>query len=162
MNSTSKDIHFSDHFLCFTLDDKEYGVPMSWVKKLVLYKDWSLFESTPQYQDGVFLHHDQHIPLLDLRKFLRVKDRPKGSLASIIILEINGVVYGVIVDVIAETVNFEKNIIDFDDPFLSYLNTDFIYGIAQHAMSSVVLLRMDRIIAEQIRIIQESALASVI
>ncbi len=148
MDTTNRAIQFNNHFLCFTLAGEECGIPMPRVKKLVLYKNWSSFKTTPDYQDGVFIHQKRIIPLLDLRRFLGVGERRKGSLASVIINDINGDIYGVIVDGITDTVHFEKNMIDFETPLLSDFNTDYIYGIVSHGKSNVILLRLDRIITE--------------
>jgi purine-binding chemotaxis protein CheW len=161
MNDKILAIHSCEHFLFFNLADKECGIPMSWVKKLVLYKDWSSFESTPQYQDGMLFHQNQQIPLLDLRRFLGFSNRRKGSVASVLITDINGDVYGVIVDNIADAVYVDNNTIDFNAPLLSDFNTDYIHGFAQHGQSNVVLLRLDRIISEEMSTNAKSTLLSV-
>jgi purine-binding chemotaxis protein CheW len=92
------------------------------------------------------------IPVINLRRKFNFEEKPTDDTSRIIIMEINGITNGLIVDSVSEVLRVPSSLIEPAPPMSSDLNTAFIKGIAKLEDRLIILLDIDKLIGEAVQL----------
>ena len=134
----------------FTLAGKEYGIDIMKVKEIRKAGNFTKVPNTPSFVRGVDNLRGEIIPIIDLRVMfhLPLGDKEPGNLENIIILKVDELILGVIVDSIEKVIGLSKKSIQAPHPLFGDINIQYIQGVVEHGDALYILLDVDKIFAK--------------
>ncbi len=143
-----------DRYLCFSLGNEEYAIPLLDVKEVIAMPDITPVPCTPSHFLGIMNLRGQVISVLDLRSKLSIKPNPNAETAVIICdLQPNSI--GVVVDSVNAVLNPSPDQISAKPEIQSKAGTDYITGVYRHQEKLVLFLE----IAKSLNIGDQQAIA---
>ncbi|MFW5694032.1 MAG: chemotaxis protein CheW [Alkalispirochaeta sp.] len=137
-----------DRYLCFTLEDQSFAVPITVVREIVEMQEITPVPHMPEYLRGVVNLRGQIIPIIDLRLRLGMDYREYDRRTCIVIVAYEGKQIGLVVDRMDEVVHFDEN---HREPAPDYRDDhgmhQFIGGVGRRDDQVVMLLETDTILA---------------
>lgn len=149
--------------LIFALAEEKYGIPLSTVKEVIGLTSITPLPHMPPFFKGLINLRGQIISVIDLRLKLGL---PSGELepkkTSIIIMDVNELTIGTIVDDVEEVVGFEVEQVETDLDIASSVRREYVLGIAKAEDNKLVLLLDIRKVlsAEELELITRETKAS--
>jgi purine-binding chemotaxis protein CheW len=139
-------------FVTFTLNSEDYAVNILNVQEINRITEITKVPNSPEYVEGVINLRGKVIPVINLRRKFNFEEKPTDDTSRIIIMEINGITNGLIVDSVSEVLRVPSSLIEPAPPMSSDLNTAFIKGIAKLEDRLIILLDIDKLIGEAVQL----------
>jgi purine-binding chemotaxis protein CheW len=130
----------------FTLGSEEYAVDILKVQEINRMKEITRVPNSPIYVEGVINLRGKVIPVVNLRKKFGLVDKDNDEQSRIMIMDIQGITMGLVVDAVSEVLRVPDNIVEPTPPMASNISTEFIKGIAKLEDRLIILLDMDRLL----------------
>lgn len=145
----------------FTLGNEEYAVDILKVQEINRIKEITRVPNSPSYVEGVINLRGKVIPVVNLRKKFGLAERENDEQSRIMIMDIQGITMGLVVDSVSEVLRVPSGIVEPTPPMASNISTEFIKGIAKLEDRLIILLDMDRLLgrAEEAVMIEASTKA---
>ena len=130
----------------FQLGEELYGVDIMDVKEIVKIQTIRSIPNAPYYVEGIFNLRSEIIPIISLHKRFRLKkldisDDVSGEFeGGFIILNIDGLKIGIIIDRIARVISVNKNEIQPPPQMLSGIGTEYIHGVVRQNNGYLIIL----------------------
>jgi purine-binding chemotaxis protein CheW len=128
----------------FQLGDELYGVDILDVKEIVRVKSVRTVPNAPYYVDGFFNLRSEIIPVVNLHKRFALKKReasPEDELLSgFIILDIDGIKLGVVIDRVSRVFTIEKSEIQPPPQMLSGIGTEYVQGVVRQDNNGYLII----------------------
>lgn len=135
-------------FLIFKIAKEEYAVEIQMVTTIIEKNiDIARVPKTPDYIKGVINLRGEIIPVMDIRKKFELPEIEDTEDTRIIVLKVDEIVIGIIVDAVAEVVNFTDDSIENITGFSSGHLMDYIYGVGKINDRIVTILNLEKLIA---------------
>lgn len=132
----------------FNLGGEEYAVDILKVQEINRMKEITRVPNAPHYVEGVINLRGKVIPVVCLRRFFGMPAEEDRMKQKIMIMDIQGVTIGLIVDSVSEVLRISSSIVE-PPPEMTYsVNTKFISGIAKLDERLIILLDMDKLIGK--------------
>ena len=137
------------YLLRFSLADKEYAVNIDSVREVRRIKNVTPIPQALDFIEGVVSLRGRVIPIISLRKKLRLPPAEKKDLNRVLITESNDHILGIAVDnVIGVTAIDESNIEKPDD----VLNkAQYLIGVAKFGKQLILIVDMDKLLSGEDR-----------
>ena len=133
----------------FTLGGEEYAVDILKVQEINRMKEITRVPNAPYYVEGVINLRGKVIPVVSLRKMFGLPEEEDKTQQKIMIMDIQGVTIGLIVDTVSEVLRISTSIVE-PPPAMTYtVSSEFISGIAKLEDRLIILLDMDRLIGKE-------------
>ncbi|MBP3416416.1 MAG: chemotaxis protein CheW [Spirochaetaceae bacterium] len=131
----------------FSLAGKDYAIDIMKVKEIAKAGHFTYVPNTMPFVLGVHNLRGDIISIIDLRRFFNidVPARSKDSLESMLVVNVEDQLFGVVVDVIDKVVGIQKSSIQPPHPLFGDINIKYIYGVVESHDRLYVLLDVDRI-----------------
>lgn len=128
------------------LDSEYYGIPIENVLSIEKIIISTRIPNTPDYITGAINLRGEVVPVIDLRSKLGMKLKEMDDDSRIIIVKVDDIVAGLIVDSSSEVLEIENNNIDMapttdNNKFIEYIN-----GIGKTSDKLVILLNLTKIL----------------
>ncbi len=147
-------------YLTFFLGDEEYGLEILKVSEIIGMQPITRVPRVPAFVRGVINLRGKVIPITDLRaKFDMVIE--EGRDACIIVVQMNGVQTGVVVDRVSEVVAIAAGDVEDAPSFGAGIRTEFLLGIGKAAGRVKLLVDIDKVLEASELAAIESAVGSV-
>ncbi|MDD5053405.1 MAG: chemotaxis protein CheW [Sulfuricurvum sp.] len=152
-----------DRYLTFFLGEEQYGIAIDKIKEIIAMMKVTNVPKTPEYMRGVINLRGSIIPVVDTRLRFGMEEREMDMHTAIIIVEVEKVNIGFIVDRVEEVASIDSTHMSEPPKFGSHIDTDFICSMAQIEEKVVMILDVlklfeaDELVSlEQIQKIQTS------
>ncbi len=132
----------------FTLGSEEYAVNILNVQEINRITEITQVPNSPDYIEGVINLRGKVIPVINLRKKFHFEDRPTDDTSRIIIMEIQGITNGLIVDSVSEVLRIPANSVEPAPPMSAELQSQFINGIAKLKNRLIILIDLDNLLGD--------------
>ena len=129
-------------FLTFTIEDNVYGLPIRCVTEIIGVQPATKVPETPDYVKGIINLRGQIIPLLDVRLKFGKEELPYSERTCIIVINVNAVAVGLIVDRVDDVVTLGDDQIALP-PTGGTLGFENRYIEAIGKVADIVLLLLD-------------------
>lgn len=133
----------------FTLGGEEYAVDILKVQEINRMKEITRVPNAPYYVEGVINLRGKVIPVVSLRKFFGLPEEEDRLKQKIMIMDIQGVTMGLIVDTVSEVLRISSSIVEPPPAMTSSVSSEFISGIVKLEDRLIILLDMDRLIGKE-------------
>jgi purine-binding chemotaxis protein CheW len=130
----------SERYLQFDLGAESYAIHLLSVKEVIPRPDTTPLPNSPSFYVGIMNLRGQIISIVDLRRKLNIAPKKEDIEEAVIIIEIEGVGIGVVVDSINRVLNIAMNSVSEVPEVSSQINAKYIEGVYQGEKSLTILL----------------------
>lgn len=132
--------------IVFQLVNKEYAVPVQNVQSIEKVMHITRVPGVPAYVRGVINLRGVVTPIIDLRKRFSLEESVESEHTRIIIITINGLDVGLIVDSANDVLDLSKDSIEPQPQVVGSIETDFISGVAKIDRRLLILLQLEKVL----------------
>ena len=137
-------------FVAFTLNNENYAVDILNVQEINRITEITKVPNSEEFVEGVVNLRGKVIPIINLRSKFGFEEKPKDDSSRIIIMEINDITNGLIVDSVSEVLRIPSSIIEPTPPMSSGESSQFIRGIAKLDNRLIILLDIDKLLGDKV------------
>ncbi|MDR0629405.1 MAG: chemotaxis protein CheW [Treponema sp.] len=128
----------------FQLGEELYGINIMDVKEIVRVQDIRAIPNAPMYVEGIFNLRSEIIPIINLHKRFHLKKMAASEddelLSGFIILDIDGMKLGVIIDKVSRVVTIEKEEVQPPPQMVSGIGAEYIQGVVRQDHGYLIIL----------------------
>lgn len=132
----------------FSLDQEVYAVDILNVQEINRINEITKVPNAANYVEGVINLRGKVIPVINLRKKFGLLDKDIDESSRIIIMEIRGVTYGLMVDSVSEVLRIPSDIVEPPPPMAASMSGAFIKGIAKLENRLIILVNSDKLMGQ--------------
>jgi purine-binding chemotaxis protein CheW len=133
-----------NQLVTFQLGEELYGVNIMDVKEIVRVQEIRPIPNAPVYVEGIFNLRSEIIPIINLHKRFHLKKILNSGedelLSGFIIIDIDGMKLGVIIDRVSRVVTIEKEEIQPPPQMLSGIGAEYIQGVVRQEQGYLIIL----------------------
>ena len=133
-------------YLTFALAEEEYGLEILKVREIISMSEITSVPKTPEYVKGVINLRGKVIPVIDLRLKFVMEEATYTDETCIIVVDVNGVEMGIIVDHVSEVLDIAAGDIEDAPEFGASVDIDFIIGMGKAQGRVTILLDISKVI----------------
>ena len=134
----------SNQLVTFQLGEELYGVNIMDVKEIVRVQNVRTIPNAPNYVEGIFNLRSEIIPIINLHKRFHLKkiavSEEDELLSGFVILDIDGMKLGVIIDKVSRVVTIEKEEIQPPPQMVSGIGAEYILGVVRQEKGYLIIL----------------------
>ena len=136
-------------FLTFILGEEDYGIEIRFVTEIIGIQAITPVPEIPAYVKGIINLRGKIIPVMDVRLRFKKEPRAYNDRTCIIVIDIQEVTIGLIVDCVAEVTSIsEENIVPLPHMNKGY-HHKFIEGIAKVGNEVKLILDCEKLVNEE-------------
>jgi len=136
-------------FVVFFLQEEEFAISINSVREIIRLPDIVRVPRAPHYVEGVVNIRGEILPVINVRKKLGLPEEERSGRNRIVVVDLNGVPTGLIVDAVREVRKIDTEQIAPVPSFLqSCLEADFLQGVVKFADSDrmIMLFRLQNLL----------------
>ena len=141
----------------FSIGDEEFGVDILKVQEIISTMEITKVPRAPEFVEGVINLRGKVIPIIDLRKRFGMETRQHDKDTRIIVIEINKMIVGFVVDSVSEVLRISADTVEPPPPVVAGLESEYIKGVGKLADRLLIMLDLDRLLSRE----EKSVLAQV-
>jgi purine-binding chemotaxis protein CheW len=138
------DMADSRQLVTFQLGEELYGINIMDVKEIVRVQAIRTIPNAPVYVEGIFNLRSEIIPIINLHKRFHLKrlmaSEEDELLSGFVILDIDGMKLGVIIDRISRVVSIEREDIQPPPQMFSGIGAEYIQGVVRQQDGYLIIL----------------------
>ncbi len=138
-----------DMYLTFEVADETYAVNISCVTEIVGMQHISRIPDVPDYIKGAINLRGKVIPVMDQRLRFGLTEMPYGDRTTIIVLDLEGVPTGLVVDHVTDVLLIPKEKVDPPPQWLGNKEQGIIRGLGKMQDKVSLILDAPRLLAEK-------------
>lgn len=138
---------YTKQFVIFRLENEEYGIDILKVKEIKEMMNITRVPKAAHFVSGVINLRGEVIPVIDLRIRFGFKEGEKDENTRIIIVTVDDITVGLIVDSSAEVIEISSNEIEEASDGVGNAKQNYIYGIGKVGERIIILLDIVKIIS---------------
>lgn len=136
-------------FLIFSLGKEEYGFEIKYVTEIIGIQEITQVPGVPEYVRGVINLRGKIIPVMDVRLRFKKENREYDDRTCIIVVEINQLVVGLVVDRVSEVVVIPEEGIAPPPQLGKTFQNKYIKGIGKVGEQVKLLLDLNKLLSEE-------------
>lgn len=140
------DVENSINLVTFKLGNNEYAIDIMQAREIIKMEKITLIPNAPDYVEGVINLRGNIIPIVDLKKRFNLEENDGEKNTGIIIVKIDDVDMGIIIDAISKVVSIATSNIQPPPPMLSGIGQKYIKGVAKLEDKLLVVLDLEKLI----------------
>jgi len=130
----------------FRLGGQKFAVDILKVQEIDNMKEITRIPNSPPYLAGAINLRGKVIPVLSMSTKFGLADKTANEQDKIVIMDIRGIVMGIIVDSVSDVLRISPEVVEPPPPVSSTMSAKFIRGIAKLESELVILLDMDQLL----------------
>ena len=136
----------SKQLVTFQLGEELYGVNIMDVKEIVRVQNIRAIPNAPVYVEGIFNLRSEIIPIINLHKRFHLKKLAATEddelLSGFVILDIDGMKLGIIIDRVSRVVTIEKEDVQPPPQMVSGIGAEYIQGVVRQEKGYLIILNI--------------------
>ncbi len=133
----------------FQLGEEQYGIDIMKVDGIVREENIRPIPNAPPYVEGIFNLRGSIIPVINLHKRFHLKSAQLSEeeklLSGMVVLNINEMLIGVIIDKVSRVLTIEKEKIQPPPQMISGIGAEYIKGVTQEKEGYLIILDIQRL-----------------
>ena len=147
-NLTSLGDHL-EKYLTFIVEDEIYGLEILKVREIVAMMHISKVPLVPDYVKGVINLRGKVIPVIDIRLKFNMKDIEYDEHTTIIIVDVEDISVGFIVDQTSEVVKIDKSNLMPPPKFGTGIDTSFLKSMAKTEKNIIMIVDLEKLFSSE-------------
>jgi len=136
----------SNQLVTFQLGEELYGINIMEVKEIVRAQEVRAIPNAPGYVEGIFHLRNEIIPIINLHRRFHIKkvtvSEEDELLSGFIILDIDGMKLGVIIDKVSRVVTVQKEEVQPPPQMVSGIGAEYIQGVVRQENGYLIILNI--------------------
>jgi purine-binding chemotaxis protein CheW len=136
----------ANQLVTFQLGEELYGINIMDVKEIVRVQAIRGIPNAPAYVEGIFNLRSEIIPIINLHKRFHLKKLISSEedelLSGFVILDIDGMKLGIIIDRISRVITIEKEEIQPPPQMLTGIGAEYIRGVVRQEQGYLIILNI--------------------
>ncbi|SHF52067.1 chemotaxis protein CheW [Ornithinibacillus halophilus] len=141
-----EDLLQDEKVIIFQLKAEEFAIPVQQVGSIERMQSITRVPGTSDFVKGVINLRGVVTPIIDLRIRLNIEARDYSDSTRIIIVEINNMEVGLIVDSANDVIDIPKSSIEPAPEIVGAVNNDYIKGVAKLENRLLILLDLSKVL----------------
>lgn len=145
----------------FGIGKEYYGVSIDAVHEIVRVPEITAVPDAPEFLEGVINLRGRIIPVVDLRKRLKIGRSERTKSSRVLITENNGRMIGILVDFVSEVRKLAGESVEPPPEMIAAVGIEYITGVAKVEDRLIIFLDMKKILSiddiKKLRTAAESA-----
>ena len=137
---------YTKQYVVFRLEDEEYGIDILRVKEIKEMMNITRGPKAAYFVRGVINLRGEVIPVIDLRKRFNLVEGQENENTRIIIVSVDDIIVGLIVDSSSEVVEISSEAIEEAPDGVGTVDQGYISGIGKVGERLIILLDIVKII----------------
>ena len=133
-------------FLIFAIREEDYGISIRNITEIIGIQSVTELPDTPPFVKGVINLRGKVIPVIDVRLRFEIEEREYDDRTCIIVVNIDDVTVGLIVDSVAEVQDIPKEKIEPPPRIRSSSGSHFIQGLGKIDKEVKILLNIHKLL----------------
>ncbi|HOP85406.1 MAG TPA: chemotaxis protein CheW [Syntrophorhabdaceae bacterium] len=133
----------------FKIEEDEFGVDILKVQEINRMMNITRIPNAPDFVEGVINLRGKIIPIVDLRKKLGFPGKEYDKSTRIIVVELEGIVLGFIVDSVSEVLRIPNSTIEPPPSIIKGIESEFIEGVGKLEDRLLILLELKKVFTIQ-------------
>jgi len=133
----------------FQLGNEEYGAVIDKVQEIVILGEVTRMPKAPAFVEGVINLRGRVVPVIDIGKRFDLPSKERDKNARIMVVLIEGVAMGMIVDSISEVLRISKEAIEPPPPIIGDSSATYIKGVGKVGDRLVTLVDLDKVLTTE-------------
>jgi len=129
----------------FKVDNEEFAVDILKVQEINKMITITRIPNAPPFVEGVINLRGKIIPIVDLRKRLGFEGKSYDKSTRIIVIELDGMVLGFIVDSVSEVLRISDSTVEPPPSLVAGVESDYIEGVGKLDNRLLILLELKKI-----------------
>lgn len=146
MNHLNTNTEKNNQYVIFKLNSENYGIPISYVETIEKVSEVTRVPNAPHYVKGVINLRGEVVPVVDLVKRFKFNESPITPETRIIILSVEEIMLGILVDSSSEVLTIDKDTIDNTSNFVNTFEDDYISGIGKVEDRMIIIVDILKIL----------------
>lgn len=131
----------------FDLASEYYGVDIGDVREIIRMQLITRVPGAPSYVEGVINLRGRVVPVVDLRKRLKLNVGEQTKESRIVVVDIAGRDVGVVVDAVTEVLRVPLTSIEPPSSMITNSDSDYLRGIAKLESKLIILLDLNKVLS---------------
>jgi purine-binding chemotaxis protein CheW len=131
----------------FSIGEEEFGVDILSVQEIIRTMEITKVPRAPDFVEGVINLRGKVIPIIDLRKRFGLMSRDHDKHTRIIVIEINNMIVGFVVDSVSEVLRIPADTVEPPPPVVAGLESEYISGVGKLEDRLLILLDLNRLLS---------------
>ncbi len=150
-NKTSKITQKEEkQFIVFTVCGEKFGVDVRQAREIIPSTDFTRIPNSPEFVMGVINLREEIIPIIDLKKKLRLSTKNPDNLdEKVIIVELDDTLIGMQVDSVSELMRLYTSDIAEPPKIVKGINRDYLSGVGKLGDKLLILLDLNKILSQR-------------
>ena len=136
-------------FVVFRTGDEIFGVGIDAIREIVKFVEVAEVPDAPDFLEGMINLRGRIVPIIDLRKRLRLPPAEKTRSTRVLITEISGNTIGLIVDAVEEVLRIRQQDVQPPPDMISAVGIEYITGVAKVEDRLIILLDIRKILSHE-------------
>ena len=128
---------------------EQYGVPISQVQEIIRIGNITKVPNSLPYMEGVINLRGKVLPVLNLRKRLKLPEKDISQESRIVVVEAGTKVIGLLVDAVSQVIKVSPDVVERAPEEVLEVDTDYITGVCKLKNSLVILIDLERLIKRE-------------
>jgi len=134
----------------FKIGEEEFGVDILRVQEIIRIMEITRVPKAPHFVEGVINLRGRVIPIIDLRKRFGLTAREHDKDTRIIVIEINKMIVGFVVDAVHEVLRIPADTVEPPPPaVMGGVDSEYIKGVGKLDDRLLILLDLDRLLSQE-------------
>ena len=130
----------------FGIGKEHFGVGIETVREIVRVPEITEVPDSPVFLDGVINLRGKVVPVIDLRKRLRINGAERTRDTRVLITENADSIVGLVVDSVAEVLRIQDDEVEEPPEMISAIGVEYITGVAKVGERLIILLDLGKIL----------------
>jgi len=135
--------------IVFELNGEDYALPVDHIGAIERMHQITRVPETASFVKGVINLRGVIIPVIDLRKRFDIEEAAVTNESRMIIVNLNGIEVGIIVDAANDVIDIPKESIEAPPEVIGSVNVDYVDGVAKLEQRLIVLLNLESVLGSQ-------------
>lgn len=135
--------------IVFRLEDQEYATDIRTVRSIERLQEVTRIPNVPPFVKGVINLRGEVTPIIDLKERLSMGSTIETNETRILIVEMNGIQMGLIVDAATDVIDLDPSIVESTIHIMSGVNEMFLEGVAKLENRLLLQLNLDSVLNQQ-------------
>jgi purine-binding chemotaxis protein CheW len=131
----------------FTVGKEHYGVGIDAIQEIVRVPEITEVPDAPVFLEGVINLRGRVVPVLDLRKRLRLPGMEKTKTSRVLVIENEGNLTGLLVDAVSEVRKVQPDAVEDPPEMISAIGIEYITGVVKMEDLLIILLNLRSILS---------------
>lgn len=138
-----------EQLVVFQLAGETYGLDINCVQEIIRIQEITRVPRTPDFVEGVINLRGRIIPVIDLRKRFSLPLGEQTANSRIIVVEVEEVTVGFIVDAVSEVLRLSSEDIEPPPSIMGGINTAYLRGVGKKQDRLIILLDVGKVLEEK-------------